>query len=159
MVPVLGLDAGRIRQMIRVGTVANGEYRYRWEGVDVAADEVESLLSAFPKAEPSRVFDPQKCFLARFRRGPESLDLPRDAASRKPLFGKRSFWEGLVDLAAQGVHYQDYSYADKADRFTLEIDSTRWEQLRALFALLKPKSAADRLERLHPEAVDWLVRR
>ena len=159
MVPVLGMDLGRIHQMIRVGTVSNGEYRYRWEGVEVAPEEVESILSALPKAEPSRVFAPQQCFLARFRRGQETLDLPRDAASRKPLFGKQSFWDGLMGLAAEGTRYRDYSYVDRADRFTLELDAARWEQLRAMFALLKPKSAADRLERLHPEAIDWLVRR
>ena len=159
MVPVLGLDAGRIQQMLHVGTVSTGEYRYRWEGIDVSAEEVDSILSAFPTAEPSRVFDSQQCFLVRFRRGQESLDLSRHAASRKPLFGRQSFWDTLVDFAAQGVHYRDYSYADKADRFTLELDSERWDRLRALLALLKPKSAAEQLERLHPEAVDWLVRR
>jgi hypothetical protein len=159
MVPVIGIDAIRIRQMIRVGTVSTGEYRYRWEGLEIAENELEAILSALPHAEPSRAFDPKHCFLVRFRRGKETLDLPSEAAHRKPLFGKQSFWEGLLGLAANGVRYSDYSHADKADRFTLAVDADGWQRLRALLPLLKPRSASERLERLHPEALDWLTRR
>ena len=159
MLPVLGADAGRIQQMIRVGTVSTGEYRYRWEGLEIAAEELETILEAVPRAEPSRPFDPERCYLVRFRHGLETLDLPRESASRKALFARQSFWEALLGLAAGGVRYADYSHADKADRYTLALDSECWQNLRALLPLLKPASAAARLERLHPEAIDWLTRR
>ena len=159
MLPVLGTDAGRIQQMIRVGTVSTGEYRYRWQGVEVAAEELNAILEAVPHAEPERPFDAERCFLVRFRRSLETLDLPRENAARKALFARQSFWEALLGLATGGVCYADYSHADKADRFTLALDAEGWQRLQALLPLLKPQSAAARLERLHPEAIDWLTRR
>jgi hypothetical protein len=159
MLPVLGTDAGRIQQMIRVGTISTGEYRYRWEGLEIAAEELDSILQAVPHAEPERPFDPERCFLVRFRRGVEALALPRESAARKALFARQSFWDGLLSLAPGGIRYADYSHADRADRFTLGLDSEGWQRLRALLPLLKPASAAARLEQLHPEAIDWLTRR
>ena len=159
MVPVLGTDVVRIRQMIRVGTVSTGDYRYRWEGVEVALEELEGVLEAFPRADPSRAFEPESCFLIRFRRGQETLDLPRDAAARKPLFGKQSFWDGLMELAAGAMRYRDYSHVDKADIFAMTIGPEEWSRLRALLLQLKPKSAAERVERLHPDAIELLTRR
>src|SRR3972149_132860 len=67
MLPVLGKDAQRIRQILRAGT----------------------------------------------------LDLPRESASRKPLFAQQSFWDGLLALAGGSVHYADYSHGDRADIFAL----------------------------------------
>jgi hypothetical protein len=159
MLPVLGTDTDRIRRMMRVGTVSTGEYRYRWEGLEVAAEELEAILEAVPHAEPERVFDPERCFLVRFRRGLETLDLSRESAARKALFARQSFWDGLLGLTSTGLRYADYSHADKADRFTLALDSDGWSHLRALLPLLKPQSSSARLERLHPEAIDWLTRR
>ena len=159
MLSVIGTDAGRIRQMIRVGTVSTGDYRYRWEGVEVTLEELEGVLETFPRSEPARVFDPERCYLVRFRRGQETLDLPRESAARKPLFGKRSFWEGLAEFAASGVRYTSYSHADKADVFSMAIGADEWQRLRTLLPLLKPQSAAERLERLRPEVIEWLTRR
>jgi hypothetical protein len=86
------------------------------------------------------------------------LELPREAANRKPLFAKQSFWEGLLQLAAR-ARYVDYSHADKADVFSLSLDADGWQLLRSLLPLLKPQSAAERLERLRPETIAWLTRR
>ena len=159
MLPVLGKDANRIQQILRAGTLSTGNYRYRWEPVEADSQELETLLGAFPGPDPSRIFQPTECFLVRFRRGAETLDLPREMASRKPLFGRQSFWDGLLELIGRGVRYADYSHADRADIFTLLVDRETAEQLRALLPLLKPKSAAERLERFRPEQIEWLTRR
>jgi hypothetical protein len=158
MLPVVGSDAARLQQMIRVGTISTGEYRYRWEGMEVPADELAALLDSFPRADPSRPFRAENCFLVRFRHGQEVLDLPREAAERRVIFAKRSFWDGLMDLAAD-LRYSGFSHAEKADVFTLELDAASWQKLSAQLPTLKPRSAAERLERLRPEQVDWLVRR
>ena len=159
MLPVVGHDAARMQRMMRIGTISTGDYRYRWQGVEIETDEVATLLSSFPHPEPGRPFRAENCFLVRFRRGQESLDLPRAKAERRPHFAKQSFWDGLLELAGSDPQYADYDHAQQADRYTLELDSGRWERLRALLPLLKPKSAAERLERLHPEAIEWLARR
>ena len=159
MLPILGKDAPRIRQILRAGTLSTGEYRYRWEPLEVEEQELETVLGSFPGPEPSRAFQPETCFLVRFRRGAETLDLPRESASRKPLFARQSFWEGLLTLAGGTVHYADYSHADRADIFALPLDRDTAEQLRGLLSLFKPKSAAERLERFRPERIEWLSRR
>lgn len=159
MLPVLGKDAERIRQILGAGTLSNGEYRYRWEPFEALVEEIESLLGNFPNPEPARAFDPQNCFLVRFRRGIETLDLPRENAEKKPLFGKQTFWDGLLALAGDSVCYSDYSYGDRADIFAFPLDRVRTEHLIALLPLLKPKSAAERLQRFRPERIEWLSRR
>ncbi|OFV95150.1 MAG: hypothetical protein A3H28_06450 [Acidobacteria bacterium RIFCSPLOWO2_02_FULL_61_28] len=158
MLPILGKDAPRIRQILRAGTLSTGEYRYRWEPLEVEERDLESLLGSLPGPEPSRAFQPDTCFLVRFRRGPETLDLPRESASRKQLFARQSFWDGLLALAGD-VHYADYSHADRADVFALPLDRDTAEQLCGLLSLFKPRSAAERLERFRPERIEWLSRR
>ncbi|HWP83984.1 MAG TPA: hypothetical protein VNN17_02240 [Terriglobia bacterium] len=160
LLPVVGTDAARIQKMMRVGTVSTGEYRYRWEGLDVAVNELEAILNVLPHDEPGRPFEPQKCFLARFRRSLETLDLPREGALRKALFARQSFWEALMEFAARRrLEYAGYSHADKADRFTLPLDAECWQHLKGLLPLLKPQSAAARLEQMRPESIDLLTRR
>ena len=159
MLPVLGKDAQRIRQILGAGTVSTGEYRYRWDPLEVEESELGTLLRNLPGPEPSRAFQPESCFLVRFRRGIETLDLPRENAARKPLFARQSFWEGLLTLAGGTVHYADYSHADRADVFALPLDRDTAEQLRGLLSLFKPKSAAERLEHFRPERIEWLSRR
>ncbi|MGH9786318.1 MAG: hypothetical protein ACRD88_19290 [Terriglobia bacterium] len=159
MLPVLGKDAQRIRQILSAGTLSTGEYRYRWDPLEVEEPEIEALLGSFPGPEPSRAFQPESCFLVRFRRGNETLDLPRENAARKPLFARQSFWEGLLGIAGEGVRYADYSYGDRADIFALPLDGEMTERLRGLLPLLKPKSAAERLECFRPERIEWLSRR
>ena len=159
MLPVLGKDAGRIRQILGGGTLSTGEYRYRWDPFEAAAAEIETLLDRFPDPEPARSFEPENCFLVRFRRGNETLDLPRENAAKKPLFGRQSFWDGLLTLVRKSVRYADYSYADRADVFAFPLDSERTEQFLGLLPLLKPKTAAERLQRFRPERIEWLSRR
>ena len=159
MLPVLGRDAARIRQILRAGTIVIGDYRYRWESLDASGQEVDSVLQTLPGPDPSRVFQPERCFLVRFRRGHDVLDLSREAASRKPLFARQTFWEGLLDLCGSGLRYADYSYAAKADVFSMELGSEGAKLLEPLLPLLKPKRTAEHLERFQPEKIEWLARR
>ncbi|MBI4444230.1 MAG: hypothetical protein HY649_12770 [Acidobacteria bacterium] len=159
MLPVVGKDNHRIRQILLVGTVSTGNYRYRWERLEMQEQEVQAILEGLPGPDPTRSFQPETCFLVRFCRGLETLDLPQERAARKNLFARQSFWDGLLQLASRGVCYTDYSHAEKADIFALPLDAEATEMLRSLLPLLKPKSAAERLARLRPERIEWLVRR
>lgn len=159
MLPVVGRDKNRIRQILHAGTISNGNYRYRWDRLEAQEEEVEAILQGLPGPDPSRVFQPGACFLIRFCRGLETLDLPQEWVARKNLFARQSFWDGLLRLAARGVCYADYSHTEKADIFTLPLDAQAIEMLHALLPLLKPKSAAERLARLRPEKIEWLLRR
>jgi len=159
LLPVVGTDAERIRQILRAGTVSTGDYRIRWESLEVGAQEIDGLLKALPHAEPSRAFQPNAALLVRFRRGHETMDLSRDSAARKALFARRSFWENLLSAFGEGVRYADYSHADKADVFAVELDAGGMTMLESLLSLVRPKGIAGRIQRLRPERIEWLVRR
>ena len=159
MLPVLGKETSRVRRILQAGTISTGEFRYRWEALEIPEEEIERILQEFPGPDPARVFQPEDCFLVRFRRGHEILELPQENAVSKRLFAGRSFWEGLLGLVEKGLRYSDYSHAEKADVFVLDLDSESAEMLRGLLPLLKPRSAAERLERFRPERIEWLCRR
>ena len=159
MLPVLGKDTSRVRRILQAGTLSTGEYRYRWEALEIPEEDLEHILQEFPGSDPARVFQPENCFLVRFRRGQETLALPQENAVRKRLFARRSFWEGLLGLVKKGLRYSDYSHAEKADIFVLDLDSESEEMLRSLLPLLKPRSAAVQLDSFRTERIEWLCRR
>ena len=159
MLPVLGKDKRRIRQILEAGTISTGEYRYRWETLAVREEELDAILDGLPGPDPTRAFQPERCFLVRFRRGQETLDLPRKRAARKGLFARQSFWDGLLRLAGNGVRYADYSHADQADVFALGLDAEAGRVLQELLPMLKPRGAAERLAHFQPEQIEWLIRR
>jgi hypothetical protein len=159
LLAVVGADAARFRQILRAGTVVLGDYRYRWESLEVDDADVASLLSDLTHAEPSRTFEPHRALLVRFRRGHVVVEISREAASHKPLFARQSFWDGIVSEFTEVVCYADYSHAEKADVFAAALDEARRQTLESMLSLIKPKSVAERIERLRPEKIEWLIRR
>jgi hypothetical protein len=159
LLPVVGGDTARIRQILQAGTVVSGEYRFRWESLVLEDHELGPLLDSLPRAEPSRPFQPENGFALRFRRGQETFDLRRETASRKPLFARNSFWDALVEAFGGRAAYADYAHAEKADIFAVEIGAEEKKTLESLLPLARPKGVAERIERLQPERIEWLVRR
>src|SRR5205814_122839 len=51
---VAGKDEGRIREVLRRGTMVSGASRFRWAGWAVEVEELRELLATFPDADPSR---------------------------------------------------------------------------------------------------------
>jgi hypothetical protein len=159
LLPVVGSDSERIRQILQAGTIVSGEYRFRWESLVLEEDELGSILDSLPRAEPSRPFQPENGFALRFRRGHETFDLRREAADRKPLFARNSFWVALVEAFGGRAAYADYAHAEKADVYAVEIGADEKKTLESLLPLARPKGVAARIERLQPERIEWLVRR
>jgi hypothetical protein len=159
MLPVVGRDAARIQQLLGMGGFSNGEYKFRWEGREVAAIAIGQVLDTYPRPEPQRPFHGDACIMIRFIRDVEVLSLPRAAAEKKGLFSRESFWDGLLALASGSLRYADYSFADQADVYALELGVDIAEKFRALLPLMKPKSAAERIERLRPKKIELLTQR
>ena len=159
MLPVVGRDGARIQQLLRVGGFSNGDFKFRWEGREVSAAEIELVLEHFPRPEPGRNFAADRCFLIRFIRDVEVLALPKQAADKKGLFSSESFWDGMVKLADGHLRYSDYSFADQADVYSLQLSLELEDKFRAILPLMKPKSAGERIERLRPEKIELLTRR
>ena len=124
---VAGKDVTRIRQLLHSGTVVYHFYRYSWAGIDANEAELAAALSQFPDADPSRPFAAGQCSNAVFEGGGANprhlLDLDRAAASKRRLFRGKSFWESLLEIAAEeNPAYQKYSYGRRADVYRLDLD-------------------------------------
>jgi hypothetical protein len=125
---VTGKDVARVRQLLHFGTVVYHFYRYSWAGFDADDAEVAAALAQFPDADPSRPFAPGKCSNAVFDDAGaiprHLLDLDRAAGSLRRLFRGQSFWERLLEIAAQeNPPYQKYSYSRRADLYRLDLDA------------------------------------
>ena len=125
---VAGKDAARIRQLLHSGTVVYHFYRYSWSGFDADETELAAALAQFPDADPSRLFAADLCTHAVFDGAGVNprhlLDLGRAAASKRRIFRGQSFWESLMEMAAEeNLAYQKYSYGRRADLYRLELDA------------------------------------
>jgi hypothetical protein len=125
---VAGKDAARVRQLLHSGTVVYHFYRYSWAGFDAEEAELAAALAKFPDPDPSRRFAPDHCTNAVFD-GPgvnprHLLDLNCARASKRRIFRGQSFWERLLEIAAEeNPEYQQYSYSRRADLYRLDLDA------------------------------------
>ncbi len=127
MLAVTGKDEARIREILRRGTLVSGASRFRWTGWDAEVDGLRELLAGFPDPDPSRPFSPARCIRVVLR-GRQSVEIGRETASRKGLFQRRTFWDGLMEaVGGEAPSYVGYSYRDRADRYVrvLSVDEAR----------------------------------
>ncbi len=125
---VAGKDVTRIRQLLHSGTVVYHFYRYSWAGFDASEAEVAAALAPFPDADPARPFAPGQCTNAVFDGAGANprhlLDLDRTTASKRRIFRGQSFWERLLEIAAEkNPQYEKYSYGRRADLYRLDLDA------------------------------------
>jgi hypothetical protein len=135
------------------------EIRYKWESLDATDEDISELLENLPHAEPSRPFTPARARMLRFRRGFETVEISQATASRKPLFARQSFWDGLLQLLGERVQYLNYSDADRADVFAAPLDAGSSDKVNSLLPLLRPAATADRLRAFQAERIEWVVPR
>lgn len=124
---ITGKDVERVHQLLQAGTVVYHFYRYSWTGIDASEAELAAALAQFPDPDPSRPFAADKCTNAVFDAAGVTarhlLDLDRAAASKRRLFSRQSFWQGLMVIAAdEKPAYQNYSYGRRADMYRIELD-------------------------------------
>ncbi len=158
VVTVAGLDASRIAAILGAGTAVVGDHRYRWQPLPAEAGELATLLDRFPKPEPERPFDAERCRLAKIRAGVETIELPREAAARKRLLQKQSFWDVLM-AQAQRLRYETYSHRDRADVYSFEPTSDEEQALRRAATLLRAERTAEQITGLPLEKVTLYVSR
>jgi hypothetical protein len=125
---VAGKDVTRVRQLLHSGTVVYHFYRYSWTGFDANEPDLAAALAQFPDADPARAFDASQCTNAVFDGAGANprhlLDLDRAIASKRRIFRGQSFWERLMEIAAEeNPAYQKYSYGRRADLYRLDLDA------------------------------------
>src|SRR4029077_1790725 len=102
------------------------------------------LLATFPDPEPGRPFAAERCIRATLRGGRQPIEIPRDAATRKSLFQRESFWDLLRELtAAAPPAYSGYGYRDRADRYVREFTHAETERIRAAGSAVKYSTLRD----------------
>jgi hypothetical protein len=129
---VTGKDEARVGDLLLRGSLVNGASRFRWQGWEADPKEVGELLASFPDPDPARPFAAARCVRAVLRGGLRVIDLPREAAARKGLFQRVSFWETLMGVAAEGTAcYSGYSYRERCDRYLRELTHGDVVRIRA----------------------------
>lgn len=157
---VTGKRLARIRDILSQGSFVSGNSRYRWEPLEAEEAEVEALLERFPDDEPGRAFEASKCAKVVFQGRRGQMELEPEAASRRRLFKKISFWDVLLETAkAARPEYQRYSYADQADVYQVRFPTETLQGLLAQTKLLKYGSLAQELRFLEPESAELFVPR
>jgi hypothetical protein len=92
------------------------------------------------------------------RSGAHAISIPREAAEKKKLFRRSSFWHVVEPLAAS-ASYVEYSYREKADIYRAAVAGAAREGLRAAGALLPYSTLAQQLALTPIDTVEFHVKR
>lgn len=132
MLGITGKDETRIREILLRGTLVTGASRFRWPGWEPDLEALRAVLASFPDSDPSLPFAAERCVRVLLRGGRQPLDLPQEAAARKPRSASGSFWDLLMEIAVGGpVAYAGYSYRDRTDRYLRDFSAAETERVRA----------------------------
>src|ERR1035437_688796 len=97
---IAGKNESRIREILLRGALVSGASRFRWAGWDADRESLRELLATFPDADPARPFAAAGCIRATLRGGRHAIEIPREAAARKSLFQRKTFWDPLMEVVA-----------------------------------------------------------
>jgi hypothetical protein len=145
MLGLTGKDEARVRELLLRGTLVSGASRFRWSGWEADRDDVIQLLATFPDPEPARPFAPERAFRAILRGGRQAIEIPRDAALRKPLLRRGNFWQLLLEVVAGTLRYHTYSYKERADIYHGAVDIAAAERLRGGAGLITYSALRERI--------------
>src|ERR1039457_4683492 len=135
---IAGKDERRIREMLLRGTLVSGASRFRWAGWDADIESLRELLATFPDADPARPFAAAGCIRATLVGGGHAIEVPRQAAARKSLFQRTTFWGALMEVVGPShPPYSGYSYRERADRCLREFSAAEAERVRAAAATVR----------------------
>ena len=143
---VTGKDEARVGDLLLRGSLVSGASRFRWQRCETDPESVRELLATFPDPDPSRAFMAPSCLRAVLRGGRLPIDLRREAAARKGVFQRESFWDLLMRIAAaRAADYTGYSYRERCDRYLRELTHPEVEQIRAAADTVKYTTLRDQL--------------
>jgi hypothetical protein len=157
VVSVVGKDAGRVQQIFRTGTVLYNGYHYWWDPLAAERGEVEGLVASFPDDDPARPFEPGKVSAILLESGGGTqrsvVEISREEAREKKLFGKTSAWKVLTGFAAMPApRYEKYSHGRHADLFRVTLAFDQGQQLLQEMLEAAPHSLRHRWSTLRPPA-------
>jgi hypothetical protein len=160
MLGVTGKDDARIRELLLRGTLVSGASRFRWAGWEAEMEAIRGILATFPDPEPERPFKAERCVRAILRGGRQSIEIPRDAGSRKGMFQRKTFWDLLMEvIGREGMAYAGYSYRERADRYVRELTVAEAARLRDGSGLVKYVTLSEQIRSVgFAQAELWVER-
>ncbi|HTS29814.1 MAG TPA: hypothetical protein VMH81_28280 [Bryobacteraceae bacterium] len=160
MLGVVGKDEARIQELLLRGTLVSGASRFRWAGLEAESEALREILATFPDPEPSRPFAAERCVRATLRGGRHSIEIPRQAAARKGMFQRRTFWDLLIEvLGAERMSYAGYSYRERADRYLRELTVPESARLREASGLVKYSTLGEQIRSVAFQQAELWVER
>ena len=160
IVALTGKQPARIRDLLARGTIVSGASRFRWQGLDTELADIDQMLAALPDSDPARPFQPGACVKAILRAPFASIEITRDAASRRRFLRRTCFWDALLSLPrALAPSYVEYSYRERADRYRLQLDVSQRTLVRDTAKLLPYSSLTQQIQRTPIDAIEFLTAR
>ncbi len=157
---VCGKNPQRIARILTRGSLVSGDLRFRWAGVEAAAEEVAEFLKRFPEDDPSRTFDPEQCLRIVFHGPRGRVELTREAGRRTRVLRRRNFWDEAMPLLARlPPRYERYSYSDGCDIFAADLSREAAAGLRGRAKLLRYTILEAQIENLDAANVSFYQRR
>ena len=160
IVAVTGKDAERVAEILRRGSFVSGPARYRWQGVEAQQEELAALLATLPSERPERPFEAAKCHTIFLRGRRSHVEIRADFAKERRLFKRSSFWESLLAaLPTADAKYERYSYADKADVYSVKVPFAAARLIGQEAALLKYTAVIQQIRLLDVISAELYVAR
>ena len=160
MLGVTGKDAARVQELLLRGSLVSGASRFRWTGWEADRAALESLLAGFPDPQPGRPFAAEHCLRAVLKGPACRIEVTREPGSRRRLLRRKSFWDLLMEVASAGEPvYLDYSYGERADRYTVALAAPDAARLRHSAALLRYSRLEQQVRGAALEAIELFVAR
>ena len=171
IVQVAGKDSARVQQILRAGTIVFHSFRYWWPPFDPDPAALTEILAKYPDADPARPFHSADCtevILESSGSPPRhSLRITKESDAKatnplqkiiRPLRNKPSFWQALMNFAEEvrpHPRYREYSYARRADLYSIALTPTQIARLTQEAARHAPRTL--RAELLEPPAISQIV--
>ena len=158
MLGVTGKDEPRLREILVRGSMVSGASRFRWAGWEPDLESLREVLSTFPDADPSLPFAVERCVRVVLRGGRQPIEIAREAAMRKSLFQRETFWERLMQVISSAApEYGAYSYRDRADRYVRQLSHGEAEAIRAACESVKFSTLRDQIRNVAFAAAELFV--
>ena len=165
VVSVEGKSAEQLGHVLRAGAASYNGYHYKWEGFAASPAELAGLLAVYPDDDPSRAFELSAASSAilEIGGGTETMlvEIPREAASARRLFTRRSPWDVLLAVAKESPpRYERYDYAQRGDRFRIALHFDAAQRLlREMIAAAPHKLRSDWRRLRPPSAIIYILKR
>ncbi len=128
---VSGKNPDRIARILARGSLVSGDLRFRWAGMEAAAEEISELLKGLPGNDPSRTFNPKQCLRIVFHGPRGRFEMTREDCRQTRVLRRRNFWdEALPLLTRLSPRYERYSYSDGCDVFVADLSREAIEGLQ-----------------------------